>query len=261
MQNAHPNICHKSLDGVFGSKFVSAVITGQDNNIQFFAKHVSNQAMALTRDQVIAASASDLTKLKVRKNNDKRIVPDVMFAENNEYNKEVVSKASPYFPREFLVIPVPSGFGASNEVFRANFPVENRLDKGQSLADLKEIISKNRSNISDVLLDFHLLIFFAKTAGLSVTKNLIEKIQQKDNKYLQDYFDDYLKSAPSSTPSKPSQSTPQANSLSPDLSLKQKDSVRQLVDMGFSESKVKEALTATGFNVEQATEILLSQLN
>ena len=280
MQNAFPNVCKKSAEGVFGSKFVSAVITGQDDNIQVFAKQVSNQAMSLVRDQVIVASSTDLSKMKVRKAADTRVVPDVMYTTQNEYDREVVVKADPYFPSDFLVIPVPSGSGASkgSAAMKIEFPIENRLDKAQSLSILKDHVDQYRSNLSFGLNDFHLLVFFAKQVrNNAVVKKVVQLIQSKNDKELNTFFSDFLKDVPSakkpnnppvSRPTTtPSQSTPAYSSPShttptrpPALTSNQKEAIQTLVGMGFSESSATEALKVSNWDVTRATDYIFNNM-
>ncbi|KAJ8263800.1 hypothetical protein GJAV_G00141410, partial [Gymnothorax javanicus] len=53
-QNRQPNPCRLSPDGHFGSKFVTVVATGgPDNQVHFEGYQVSNQCMALVRDECL----------------------------------------------------------------------------------------------------------------------------------------------------------------------------------------------------------------
>uniref|UniRef100_A0A1A8PIU1 Nuclear protein localization protein 4 homolog n=1 Tax=Nothobranchius rachovii TaxID=451742 RepID=A0A1A8PIU1_9TELE len=53
-QNQHSNSCRLSRDGYFGSKFVTVVATGgPDNQVHFEGYQVSNQCMALVRDECL----------------------------------------------------------------------------------------------------------------------------------------------------------------------------------------------------------------
>lgn len=53
-QTIHPNPCRLSPDGYFGSKFVTVVVTGdKDNQIHMEGYQVSNQCMALVRDNCL----------------------------------------------------------------------------------------------------------------------------------------------------------------------------------------------------------------
>jgi nuclear protein localization family protein 4 len=53
-QTSQPNPCRLSPDGYFGSKFVTVVVTGdKENQIHMEGYQVSNQCMALVRDQCL----------------------------------------------------------------------------------------------------------------------------------------------------------------------------------------------------------------
>lgn len=80
MQNLYPNICRLSVDGHFGSKFVTVVVTGDaSNHIHFEAYQVSNQAMALVRDRILIPTYDAPELGYIRETTKDQFVPEVFY--------------------------------------------------------------------------------------------------------------------------------------------------------------------------------------
>ncbi|KAK9887863.1 hypothetical protein WA026_000171 [Henosepilachna vigintioctopunctata] len=79
-QNKYPNPCKYSSSGIFGSKFVTVCVTGDKNNqVIMEGYQVSQQCMALVRDNCLVPT-KDLPELGyVRESSDKQYVPDVYY--------------------------------------------------------------------------------------------------------------------------------------------------------------------------------------
>ncbi|KAJ8948637.1 hypothetical protein NQ318_022704 [Aromia moschata] len=79
-QNIHPNACRYASKGYFGSKFVTVCVTGDKaNQVHMEGYQVSNQCMALVRDNCLLPT-KDVPELGyVRESSDKQYVPDVYY--------------------------------------------------------------------------------------------------------------------------------------------------------------------------------------
>ncbi|KAI1232499.1 hypothetical protein IHE44_0006964 [Lamprotornis superbus] len=79
-QNQQPNICRLSPDGHFGSKFVTVVATGgPDNQVHFEGYQVSNQCMALVRDECLLPCRDAPELGYAKESSSEQYVPDVFY--------------------------------------------------------------------------------------------------------------------------------------------------------------------------------------
>ncbi|XP_032471240.1 nuclear protein localization protein 4 homolog isoform X2 [Phocoena sinus] len=133
-QNKHPNICRLSPDGHFGSKFVTAVATGgPDNQVHFEGYQVSNQCMALVRDECLLPCKDAPELGYAKESSSEQYVPDVFYKDIDKFGNEITQLARP-LPVEYLII-----------------------DDFHSLATY---LSQNTSSVFlDTISDFHLLLF------------------------------------------------------------------------------------------------------
>uniref|UniRef100_A0A8C4EYJ5 Nuclear protein localization protein 4 homolog n=1 Tax=Dicentrarchus labrax TaxID=13489 RepID=A0A8C4EYJ5_DICLA len=140
-QNHHSNPCRLSRDGHFGSKFVTVVATGgPDNQVHFEGYQVSNQCMALVRDECLLP-CKDAPELGFAKESSpEQYVPDVFY------------KITTTFPKD------PQYTFCSTQ----RFPIENRdiLGEIQNFHSLATYLSQCTSTaFLDIVSDFHLLLF------------------------------------------------------------------------------------------------------
>jgi nuclear protein localization family protein 4 len=114
-QNKFPNVTKLSSSGKHGSKFVTVVVTGsadrsvhmegyQVSIIRFCRKkvafenewlQVSNQCMALVRENILLPTKDAPELGYVRESSSKQYVPDVFFKEKDKYGNEVTKLARP----------------------------------------------------------------------------------------------------------------------------------------------------------------------
>lgn len=110
VQTANPTPSKSSTTGLFGSRMVTAVLTGTaDGGIDVSAYQVSEQACAMVETDMIEASVDPgivRVKEEDRSENSARYVPDVFFRYKNEYGLDVQKSAKPCFPVEYLLVNV-----------------------------------------------------------------------------------------------------------------------------------------------------------
>ena len=79
-QNLHPNVTKKASSGKHGSKFVTVVVTGdKDNLVHMEGYQVSNQCMALVRENVLLPTRDAPELGYVKESGQKQYVPDVFY--------------------------------------------------------------------------------------------------------------------------------------------------------------------------------------
>ena len=79
-QNEHPNVTKAASSGKHGSKFVTVVVTGnQDNQVHMEGYQVSNQCMALVREKVLLPTRDAPELGYVKESGPKQYVPDVFY--------------------------------------------------------------------------------------------------------------------------------------------------------------------------------------
>ncbi|XP_032178014.1 nuclear protein localization protein 4 homolog isoform X2 [Mustela erminea] len=165
-QNKHPNICRLSPDGHFGSKFVTAVATGgPDNQVHFEGYQVSNQCMALVRDECLLPCKDAPELGYAKESSSEQYVPDVFYKDIDKFGNEITQLARP-LPVEYLIIDITTTFPKDPvhtfSISQSPFPIENRdvLGETQDFHSLATYLSQNTSSVFlDTISDFHLLLF------------------------------------------------------------------------------------------------------
>ncbi|CDO72743.1 hypothetical protein BN946_scf184990.g26 [Trametes cinnabarina] len=132
VQNANPTPSRSSFTGKFGSRMITAVLTGtEEGGIDVSAYQVSEQACAMVDADMIEASVDPgimRVKEEDREEGSARYVPDVFFRYKNEYGLDVQKNAKPCFPVEYLLVNVTHGFPQNpSPMFRSTqYRIENR---------------------------------------------------------------------------------------------------------------------------------------
>lgn len=188
-QNKYPNSCKLSTDGYFGSKFVTVCVTGDEQNqIHMEGYQVSNQCMALVKDNCLLPTQDAPELAWVRDSSNEQYVPDVFYAAKDEYGNEVQKRAQP-LPVEYLLVDVP--VTSPNEpvnTFRSEgpqFPVENRAIVGQ-LQDIPSVNQylRNFTGNKDLLSaarDFHFLLYIATMDVVHIPLDgLLDAVRRQD---------------------------------------------------------------------------------
>ena len=164
-QNEFPNPCQLSHDGYFGSKFGTVCVTGdKDNQIHMEGYQVSNQCMALVRDDCMIPTKDAPELGYIKESTANHYVPDVYYKLVDEYKNEKTQLARP-LPTEYLLLDVPvSAPKTPTRTFnqlsdKKPFPVENREELDFSA--LQSYLSQFDldSQFKEAICDFHLLLY------------------------------------------------------------------------------------------------------
>ncbi|XP_050308450.1 nuclear protein localization protein 4 homolog [Anthonomus grandis grandis] len=198
-QNKHPNPCKYASSGYFGSKHVTVCVTGdKTNQVHMEGYQVSNQCMALVKDNCLVPT-KDVPELGyVRESTDKQYVPDVYYKEKDSYGNEVSRLARP-LPVEYLLVDVPAStpvtpvYTFNPDPSKQAFPVENRFIDGH-IQDFNALASYLQQFAFDefyeAICDFHLLIYIATMDMLPMKDSLgplLEALKKKDEKAATDW--------------------------------------------------------------------------
>jgi len=168
-----------SETGHFGSKFITALVTADENgNIAVNAYQVSNTAMAMVDADIITPS-TDPSVMLVNDEQPGRYIPEVFFRRINQYGANVQENAKPAFPVDYLLVTLTHGFRTEGDVmFSASkeglaFPVENRERIGVA-QEIKQVakqvgVSGKQSETRGLFAvsDFHLLTYLYGLGVLS----------------------------------------------------------------------------------------------
>jgi len=170
-QNNAPNTSKLTEEGVFGSKFVTVCVTGnKDNEIHMEGYQVSNQCMALVRDNILVPTKDAPELAYVIESSEEKYVPDVFFMEMDKYKNEVKKIGRP-LPVEYLLLDVtvsapiePLSTFSVLSGDRKPFAVENRLldSSLQDFNSFAQYMSQFRSaEFLTAVSDVHVLVFLA----------------------------------------------------------------------------------------------------
>jgi len=160
-QNKFANATKLSSNGKHGSKFVTVCVTGsKDKQVHMEGYQVSNQCMALVRENVLLPTKDAPELGYVRESSSKQYVPDVFYKEKDKYGNEITKMGRP-LPVEYLLVDIPVATPKTPvQTFSTGFPVENRPMEGhlQDFAALASLKQK-MPNLPEFFRDFHLLIY------------------------------------------------------------------------------------------------------
>eukprot|EP00047_Mylnosiga_fluctuans_P005336 m.239897 g.239897 ORF g.239897 m.239897 type:complete len:584 (-) comp13565_c0_seq1:267-2018(-) len=193
LQRAHPNRVPSRVarSGFFGSKFVSIVVTGNaEGDIGMKAYQVSDQGVALERDDVILPASKGPGFMFVRSSTATQYVPEVSYVGKDKYNNEVSHAARPEFPVEYLLVDFECGtkVDASRDSATLQgparaFPPANRSAGVQTLGALNTHLRQPDSFLCRMS-DFNLLVYLATDPSLGVVRNdlpaLFQAVRAKD---------------------------------------------------------------------------------
>lgn len=181
-----PNISRYSDDGVFSSKFVTCVVSGNTNGeIDINTYQASETAEGLVKANLICGSTHP-NQMFINKQDGERYVPDILYQMVNEYGLEVKRDAKPSFPVEYLIVSLTHGFpDVERGMFNCGrWPIENRAYLGEvgDVHQLGKIFKQgfnngDREQIVEELSDFHLMLYLLENGVLNADEmKLCQKI-------------------------------------------------------------------------------------
>uniref|UniRef100_A0A7N8X4R5 Nuclear protein localization protein 4 homolog n=1 Tax=Mastacembelus armatus TaxID=205130 RepID=A0A7N8X4R5_9TELE len=165
-QNQHANPCRLSRDGHFGSKFVTVVATGgPDNQVHFEGYQVSNQCMALVRDECLLPCKDAPELGYAKESTPEQYVPDVFYKDKDKFGNDITFLARP-LPVEYLIIDVRhlvlQSYVCLSSMWSCCKFVRGRYAFvcPQDFHSLATYLSQCTSTaFLDIVSDFHLLLF------------------------------------------------------------------------------------------------------
>ena len=202
-QNAYRSPCKYSKTGLFGSKWVSVIVSGDENGaISLFPYQVSNVCTGMVSAELVEAT-SDPCLVSVpeedkSKGGSNRYIPQVFYNWKNEYGIMVQKSAEPTFPVDYLVVSLTHGFVTGNTnggMFNLDegamkFPVCNRpeLSPKPSLEAVARYLSESGGDYGiEVFSNFNLLLFFG-CCGLFEAEHLhllYKAVAEKNEAFLE----------------------------------------------------------------------------
>lgn len=169
-QNEVPNPCNLSRTGYFGSKFVTVCVSGDENHqISLKGYQVSNQCMALVRDNCLVPTLDAPELGYVRESTSEQYVPDVFYKTKDEYG-EVTRLARP-LPLEYLIIELTTTTPIKPKPLlpggKGHFPVTNR--EFQNFDGVVTYLS-SQSGVPflSYMADFHFLLYLYQSDMLGI---------------------------------------------------------------------------------------------
>ncbi|ORY81977.1 NPL4 family-domain-containing protein [Protomyces lactucae-debilis] len=178
-QSEHPCKSHWAANGRYGSKFITAVVSGSPDTgaIDIAPYQISEQGVALFSAHVVEPSTDPNTILVCKEEDDAKVyIPEVFYSKVNEYGRQVKENAKPAFPMEYLLVTLTHGFpNEPQERFGATFPIEHRGAIGEAgdlaavAKQLKLSESATQSGQASIkaIQDFHLVLYLASLDILS----------------------------------------------------------------------------------------------
>ncbi|KRZ58880.1 Eukaryotic initiation factor 4A-III [Trichinella nativa] len=203
-QNKYPNACKYSLDGTFGSKFVTLVLSGGENKmVDFAAYQVSNQGSALVAAECLLPSRSSPNMACVRRSTPTHYVPDVYYMCHDEYNNKI-RKTAGLLPVEYLFVTIPVGLAKEMRYTLTSqekpFPIENRSSIGsvQNIRVVGEYVKQfEESEFLKMISNFHFLVYLLTntevTFELDDLAELLDAVARQDSDLAKQWAENSIK--------------------------------------------------------------------
>lgn len=179
-QLRHSNVSRFSEQGIFSSKFVTCVVSGNlETEIDIASYQVSTSAEALVEADMISGCTHPSMAF-INDTTAERYVPEIFYMKKNEYGLTVKENAKPAFPVDYLLVSLTHGFPKdtveSSPLFKttAGFPWANRqaMGRSQDYHELKRYLLAAASGsdynaLHDKISNFQLLLYIHSLEVLS----------------------------------------------------------------------------------------------
>lgn len=171
-QTRHRNVCRFSEQGVFSSKFVTCVVSGNlETEIDIASYQVSTSAEALVEADMISGCTHP-SMAYINDTTTERYVPEIFYMKKNEYGLTVKENAKPAFPVDYLLVSLTHGFPKDTSerkplfVTTSGFNWANRqaMGRSQDYHELKRYLLSAASGgdlhaLHDKISNFQLLLY------------------------------------------------------------------------------------------------------
>jgi len=283
-QEQFPSPCSKSRNGYFGSKFVSVLafdtVEGAPHLRSF---QLSNQASKLVHERNIKVSSKHHNTFYISKSNDTWEYPSILFNETTgdegarkTVEKKVEGHNLPADVVPFFLVTQPVTFPKNPklELFASfRFPCvydKNARSHGTWRDAQKIIADYTKSKDPSLLRDFHFLLWLYNNVEEELVTRLIDGLRNKSDvssliTQIQTSGDKKHPQASQNiaTQTVPTKSDPTSASTSqiknqPRANVEHKTTL--MVMFGCSEQKAEEALLATDNNIDNAANLILSEI-
>ncbi|VDK45743.1 unnamed protein product, partial [Cylicostephanus goldi] len=189
LQSKHPNITDYCSDRHFGSKFVTVVASGDEQEqVNFHGWQVSNQCTALVEAELLCpTNHPELAYIRDKPLTETQYLTDVQYTEKNQYGAEVLKDGRP-LPVEFLLVDVPTGMPKEPQYTfsvpkSTRFAIENREAMGevQGGTNLSQYCSEYSLNdFLEQATNFHFLLYLMTNHLVQFTEKLCFAVSTQD---------------------------------------------------------------------------------
>ncbi|ETN82076.1 nuclear protein localization protein 4-like protein [Necator americanus] len=165
LQSKHPNVTDYCSERYFGSKFVTVVASGDEQEqVNFHGYQVSNQCTALVEAQLLCpTNHPELAYIRDKPLAETQYLTDVQYTEKNQYGAEVLKDGRP-LPVEFLLVSVTKypQYTFSPHKSSVRFAIENRDTMGETQGGANLSAYCAEYSLNDFLeqaTNFHFLLY------------------------------------------------------------------------------------------------------
>eukprot|EP00835_Amoeboradix_gromovi_P004703 NODE_384_length_9596_cov_0.282510.p1 type:complete len:539 gc:universal NODE_384_length_9596_cov_0.282510:4272-2656(-) len=163
LQNVFPYKTPFSASGVFGSRLVTCILSGnKQGGVEIEAYQTSNTCMSLCKSELIKPTFNP-GYMMLHNRIKEASLPTLQYRYIDKYGNAVSSVADPTFPVEYLITTTSHGFPlVNNPTFKSSkyFNIENRISEPQEPLQLREYF--NAETLFYDLSNIHVIMYIIK---------------------------------------------------------------------------------------------------